>query len=182
MFEELLASLRSPGLAKAPERLRQLALEHIRTLQGKTTPIAEIIRGTIADAIGRAGEVAREIEMQLVADSHLGATLAGIRSETALQPRQMLFESEEGSVHLRISRTKPRRFGLTGQFIPHQGSIGAKARVLLECEGKASRRTLGATGEFRFASLKPGPVRLAFEWDDLFLTAGPLELPEDPDA
>jgi hypothetical protein len=120
--------------------------------------------------------------MSLVLDSWLGAALPGIRAETALQPRQILFESVEGSIHVQIDRKKARKFELTGQYIPFQGKIGTGTRVILKGEGHRAERKLAGTGEFRFSSVNPGWLQLALESDDLRLTAGPFEIREDANA
>lgn len=181
-YEEILVYLRSPALQVAPEDLVRCALDRIVQLQGEGAPSADGLRGAAGRFVEGVSRHLREVRMALVLDSRPGAVLPGIRSETALQPRQILFESAEGSVHLQIQRTKSRRFELTGQFIPFRGGLGRGTRAMLEGEGHRVKRRLAATGEFRFPSVVPGRLQLALECDDLRLTAGPFEIREDTDA
>ncbi len=115
--------------------------------------------------------------MGLALDSRATAGLPGIRGTTELQPRQLLFESPHGNVHLRIEDGSGRKVQILGQFLPASGGTGKLvANAHLEQDGRTITRKLSPHGEFQFRAVTPSEVRIRIEWNDLVLTLGPLDL------
>ncbi|MDM7915537.1 MAG: hypothetical protein QUU85_09785 [Candidatus Eisenbacteria bacterium] len=120
--------------------------------------------------------------MGLALDSRLAAALPGIRGTTALQPRQLLFESEAGNLHLRIEPEASKKLQIFGQFLPANVTPAEpiSGTVTLESDGRETTRKLTPHGEFQFRAVKPSEVRIKIGWNDLVLSLGPLDLSAGP--
>lgn len=177
-FRSVIHMLLLGELPEVPSALQQAALAKLRPLLLPAAPNG-VRDGTIGSAILRAGQrIADEIRAVLILDSHAGAALPGIRSATRLQPRQLLYESPLGSMHLQIEGDdRSGRVEVMGQFIPSDDQPQLpRGRAVLLIEDQALLAPLEETGEFRFAPVPAGTLELRLELGDHALSIAPLRV------
>lgn len=182
LYREVLRSLHAPPLRPAPREWVQEALCRIEQRASRPQP-ATGTRGAIASSLTRMRDTVREVQFGLVLDSWLGAALPGIRSSGTLAPRQLLFESEAGSLHLQLLEAQRGKTDLIGQFVP-VGTLAPrqKIRVVLRRGGSETQRLLPAAGAFRFAAIPAGEIEIGVLLGDAVLATGPIQLRPEPDV
>jgi hypothetical protein len=182
VYREVLRSLGAPALLSAPEAWVQEALRQIEL----RAPQKEKAAGTLqalAASVQRIRDAVREVQLGLVLDSQLGAALPGIRSAGTLAPRQLLFESGQGSLHLQVLDGDRGKVDLLGQFVPVEPPAGKeKIPVVLRREGAETQRFLTAAGSFRFAGIPAGTIEIRVTVGGTSLATGPILLRPDPDV
>lgn len=187
-LRSLAEALRAPALALAPETWVRAAREWIQeqeaTARKMARPgLAASVRRGLQTARGQADRIVHEVQAILALDSFAGTALQGIRGSATLQPRQLLYESSLGNLHLQIDSEGTRTFSLLGQLIPSDGVVHpSEARVVLEQNQEETTRRMQASGEFRFRGIGPGRFRLRLEWSGHRLIIDWLELPAGDDA
>jgi hypothetical protein len=170
-MREILAALRVPPLAVAPEAFVRTALERIaeeRRLQPRRTPV-----GALKEGVRR---VLEEIRLGVVLDTAAGAAMQGIRGSATSDLRQLLFESPQGNLHLRIEGGSGSH-SLIGQLVP----LGTPDRlgrgvVRVEWETGSLRGRLSEAGEFHVEGVPAGTIRVRIEWDDRALVTDRIDL------
>lgn len=179
-LREVLASMAAPALREVPELMLRKALDWLS--EQERTPAwgaaTEAVRSSGPDngtrrsiseaACGMVGAAARlleEIQAALVLDSHVGKILPGIRGGGTLGPRQLLFESSVGSIHLLVEPTDDGASTVQGQFIPSgEGAPAPGSRAVIDTGGHGAAVPLSISGEFRFDRVPPGTIRLSLNW------------------
>lgn len=164
---------RGPRLKQAPKEWVDRAMARVRDEERrvKNPGIVERAREGLA-GMQRAVE---EIRLAVALDTMMGAALPGIRGAATPGTRQILFDSDRGSVHIQIRADKKGRLDLTGRFLSEEGARAGGRVVLEHADGETSRK-LARSGEFLFRAVRPGPGRLRMEWPDLALFTDALEL------
>lgn len=194
-LRELVRAAREWSLVEAPDSWVESAMARVRELlddgthAGAVTPSNDPPKAGQANAGERIRRAARNFVDQvetvwarIVLDSASSAPLPGIRGGTTLLPRQLMYESTLGTIHLQIESKKPRHLEIVGQFLPVAGALGSDPeRVVLEDGTHRVSRKLQASGEFHFRSVRPGPVRLRFEMGSKVVELEPLQLGTDDD-
>ncbi|MCA9728641.1 MAG: hypothetical protein KC729_13210 [Candidatus Eisenbacteria bacterium] len=175
-FRDLLDVLQTEARNMAPTAWVEHAMARVRALEAER--VAHTAPGsTIPSTVRRLGAAARqavrEILATLVLDSYEGAALPGIRGATRLQPRQLLYECPEGTIHLQIE-SDGIQMEILGQYLPTDGSP-AGAVVALRTDAKSTDFELGETGEFSFPAVPPGRVEIGIRTADSLLTLAPID-------
>ncbi len=184
-YREVLASFETPALALAPEPWVEAAVTRINELEaGPIRSSRSTAREMISTSVQKIRDAFEEIQMGLVLDSLLGAApLPGIRGTTALEPRQLLYECPQGSLHMQIGADSEGRNEIQGQFLPAEGSLeGGESRAVLECAGRETVRSLSPLGEFEFKSVSPAPIQISLEVNGRRFVIAPLDLSAGSDA
>lgn len=173
-YAAILRAMRAPGLAEVPAPMIEAALERIREQGGATAPgsLLSAVSREVAERIRRVGQ---EIRMGLALDTGFGAALAGIRSVGSMTPRQLLYESPLGTLHLQIMDRGDGKADILGQFLFEGAPAERPAEMDLESAGKTVRARLSPTGEFRFEGIARGAVRLSTRTGDTRLVVDVLE-------
>ena len=176
-LQDILEILQTDALEMAPAELIERALVRVRELEAaaRSEGAPAFKQGTRA-LLDRAGVVhrkVREIVATLVLDSYEGATLPGIRGAARLQPRQLMYESPRGTIHLQVENDGAQ-VEILGQFRPSDGSVTGTT-VHFQAGQTASTFELGETGEFAFSSLPSDRVEIRIRTGDDLLTLAPID-------
>ena len=169
-------------LVDTPEQWIEVAVARVRELlaDAPDAPRSDSLGERIREAARSFASDVQTVVAHLVLDSAQGAHLQGIRGGTALVPRQLMYESSLGTIHLQIEPKKPRQLEILGQFLPTAGTLGSDPdRVVLDDGTHRVSRKLPASGEFHFRSVRPGPVRLRFEMGNQVVELEPIQLGAD---
>ncbi|MBK8229278.1 MAG: hypothetical protein IT349_02045 [Candidatus Eisenbacteria bacterium] len=177
-IQSVISALRVARLEEAPDAWMMTALERIEELEAahRSPTLAERVRGGVAAARDGIKRIVEEVEAALVLDSHAGALLPGIRGNATMAPRQLLFGSPFGQILLQID-THGKKHDIRGQFLPIQGEIGPEARAMVTHGNETIEVSISSTGEFFFAELTSGRVRLRVEAAGYAVTLAPMNLP-----
>lgn len=177
-IQYFISTLRVAPLEDAPDAWMMTALERLEELEAshRTPTLAERVRGGVAAARDEIRRIVEEVEAALVLDSHAGALLPGIRGNATMAPRQLLFGSPFGQILLQVD-TRGKRHDVRGQFLPIQGEISSDARAIMTHGNETIEVPISTTGEFFFADLPSGRVRLRVEAAGYAVTLAPMNLP-----
>lgn len=175
VFRDMLDLLQAN--AQAPGEIIERALVRIRELEAAArSEGAPAFRQSARALLDRAGAVhqkVREIVATLVLDSYEGTALPGIRGAARLQPRQLMYESPGGTVHLQLENDGAQ-VEILGQFLPSDGSLTG-GTVYFEAGQTSSAIELGETGEFAFSTLPSDRVEIRIRTGDQLLTLAPID-------
>lgn len=176
-IRDMLDLLQTDAARMAPAEFVERALVRIRELEAAHSQngIDAFKQGSRAlfDRASSVHQKVREIVATLVLDSYEGAALPGIRGAARLQPRQLMYESPQGTVHLQVENDGAQ-VGILGQFLPAEGTL-AGTTVQLKAGQMASTIELGETGEFAFSSLPSDRVEIRIRTRDHLLTLAPID-------
>jgi len=168
---ELLDLLQTSAEEVAPPELVERALARVRELEA-VHPLEQGAR-VLRERAGSVRRKVREIVATLVLDSYAGAALPGIRGAARLQPRQLMYEAPQGTVHLQVE-SEGGQIEILGQFLPTDGSL-EQTTVHLQAGDHSSTVELGETGEFAFSSVPSDRVEIEIRTKDHLLTLAPID-------
>lgn len=193
-YRALFDSMQSWSLDEAPQPWVAAATARIRELlrsgnEAEATSAAAAAREfadaaaqRATDTLADAARSMQQVVARLVLDSWAGAAMPGIRGVSTLQPRQLLYESPLGSVHLQIEPKPERQLEIFGQFLPVEGTLGPDpGRVALEVGSHSATRKMQPSGEFRFRSVPPGRAFIRIDLGAQVLELEPIQLNTDDD-
>jgi len=171
-YRAVLDLLQSQDMAQAPDTWIDTAMATIRQLDGAATEKSGWVERT-KDAIAAGSGALEDVWATLVLDSYAGAALPGIRGNATMQPRQLMYESPYGTIHLQIESQPDGHSDVFGQFLPTDGLIETGTEVSL-LSGETSRPN--EMGEFRFAGVDPGDLYLRLAHGDILIQLEPIHL------
>jgi hypothetical protein len=159
-YRQLLEFLAIPPPIEPPEAWVETAALRIREeIAGRSaSPPARRARAKSS----RIREALEELRAKLVLDSLMAPSPAGIRGTTSFTPRQLLYLSPMGRLHIQVTQTGPRRAEILGQFVPvaEAAAESIPGEAILEAGGARRAKPLSASGEFRFSAVPVAEVRL----------------------
>ena len=174
----VLASLRAEALRPAPDAWIAAALDRVRAMEStyETPSVLSEVKRHVREVQAQVRKVLQEIEAALVLDSHAGALLPGIRGNSTLAPRQLMFESSQGQVLLQVD-TQGKKHDVRGQFLPSNGVIDSNALARLVIDGRETTVSISADGEFFFPQIRSGQATLRIELAEQVITLPTMTLP-----
>jgi hypothetical protein len=185
-YREVLSCLETQELVRAPEERIREALQQIGIRAARTQAAPGIARRALdasAERLREAVRAVQEVRLRLAFDSRFGPALQGIRAHSALAPRQLLFEADQGTLHLQVLEETGGRVGLIGQFLPSgRGAAGRKVRVVMRQADAEKSRSLDASGSFEFHEVDATVMSLEVVSGGTTLATGQIELRQGRDA
>lgn len=158
------------------EKLHDLIIERMRSDDSVDAP-ADAIRYAstlFRTRTGGRGPLMRRIAAALQMDLLPGTTVFGERSAGEARARQMLFDSGENAVDLRISK-EARGFGIRGQVLG-DGFEGGTAVLTGPDEQAIASAEIDLAGEFGFQKLSAGTYILFIRGTEHEISAGPIDI------
>ncbi len=173
---ELLELLQSAEMVEVPSHWIDNALTRIRGLEQAAAGQS----GWLDRAKERIREAARIIEANLTVDTFSGQVLQGIRGAGALGPRQLLFESELGDIHLQVD-SQAAGHSVMGQFVPRTQIDLESASVRVATSDKEVTAPLDNDAQFHIPDVSHGEVSIYMDLgtDSIRLTPFQLLAPRE---
>lgn len=168
--EKLDLGLTAAGTPEPGEALKRLTVNRLRS------EFAERAKETSdRNRLAELASTVRDVMATLISgDGFAGAV--GVRGARASAPRLMVWETDEHSFSVSFENTGGGRVSVRGQVAPRKSHELHPGKASLLSGDQRVESTISATGQFSFAEVSRGTVRLEVVMGSDRIQLGPVDL------
>jgi hypothetical protein len=163
-YGRVMEAIRAPTGEDPPPAWQEEAIAWIHEAVATERRPADEVPSPFGRAARTAKDAVREFLAVLTLDTGMAPVPAGIRGSAASKPRQLMYRSPAGNVHVQITWSGARPT-IVGQFVHAPEAPSGPGRAVIEAGGRRMTQPLSADGGFAFRPLPKSarPIRLTVE-------------------